>query len=344
VSRRGRALGIPLLAAAVLLPAVADAAAKRPATTKAALATGSSADGAARFRLEGRQLTVTASGGLGGSGVPQRLRLLVRCGESVAAPDETSAATLAVQGGRRVTATTRRTVLRVALSRDVAARANWCELRDLATGSALHEATLRLRRGTAPGCVRAGRERVAFRRGRALVTTLTETIEGQPLDRYRVCMRAGDRLEPLVAVGPALGAQSSLGELTSAGRWLAWRVSSRDRHDHAAVDVQLLDVERGGPVEPVRAGGFSGTTAYLPRVGQLLVTDAGTAVWTLVSRYDDPARPEWATLYAGDGDSEARELERVEPAALLTDVALSADGRTVTWRNGGVPRSAPLTR
>jgi hypothetical protein len=97
-------------------------------------------------------------------------------------------------------------------------------------------------------------------------------------------------------------------------------------------------------VEPVRAGGFSGTTAYLPRVGQLLVTDAGTAVWTLVSRYDDPARPERATLYAGDGGREARELERVEPAALLTDVALSADGRTVTWRNGGVPRSAPLTR
>jgi hypothetical protein len=327
--------------ALVLLPVSgAEAAAKKP--PKPVLATGVSRDGAASFRLEGRTLTVTAREGLAPGSVQRRLRLLVRCGESVTAAEETSAATLAVQGGRQVAATPRGTVLRVTLSRDVAARTNWCELRDLADRDLRRTATMRLRRGRAPGCVPAGREKVVFREGIALVTGLSAEIDGESYQYLRVCMRARDVLEPLAAVSSRTADNATIGGMVSRGGWLASTSSSRNRYDHAVVSISVLDVTSRGPVRPVRVGGFSGTTPYVPNVPQLLVTDSGTAVWTLVQRHDDPARPEWATLHAGDGDSDARELDRVEPAALLTDVALSADGRTVTWRNGGVPRSAPL--
>ncbi|HST41572.1 MAG TPA: hypothetical protein VLK58_18790 [Conexibacter sp.] len=325
--------------ALVLLPAAgAEAAAKKP--PKPALATGNSRDGAASFRLEGRTLTVTARAGLVPGSAQSRLRLLVRCGESVTAAEETSAATLAVQGGRQVAATPRRTVLRATLSRDVAARANWCELRDAAAAKPRFAATMRLRRGRAPGCVPAGREKVVFREGIALVTGLSAEIDGEAVQYFRSCLRSRGTLLPLTEAAPSFGGSASIGTFASADSWLAWVEVRRSKDDHVAISTHVLDLAAGG--KPALVGGSSMRTAYPPRVGQLLVSGSGVPIWTLVGRYDDPARPEWATLYAGDGDSEARELERVEPASALTDVALSADGTTVTWRNGGVQRSAPL--
>jgi hypothetical protein len=344
VSRRLLAFGIALLAPAALLPAAGEAGAAKAKPARAALAVGASSGGGASFRLEGTTLVVRAPDGLGGTVHQARVRLIARCGESVVAPAATSAATLAVQGGRRISSTTRRTVLRVVLSRDVAARANWCELREVGGRAVLRTATMRLRRGRAPGCVPAGREKVAFREGATLVTMLSAEIETDgDLDRfYRVCMRARNALEPLTAITGSAYDSGEVAGMAGGGRWLAWASSSRTRDDHSSVTIDLVDVRSDGPVKSVYVGGFSGMTVHVPHISELLIDDDGVVVWALVHRYDDPRRPEWATLDAGSVGGRARQLDRIEPASGLTDVAFGADGSTVTWRNDGVERSAAL--
>lgn len=333
------AAGLALLTSAALLPAAgADAATK----TKPALATGVDREAKVSFRLEGRRLTVRARAGVALGSSRGRSELLVRCGESVAAPSDTSAATLAVQGGRRVHLTTRRTTLTVALSRDIAARANWCELRDLTQPRTVSSAEMRVRRGTRPGCSPAGRERVVYRAGRALVTQLTVvTADETTSEYYRFCSRATETLEPLGRAGSSYSGSARITGFSTTGRWLAWVERYYDKYFKNTLTIMRLDLD-GVPQPKVITDLWQLSPHLGYSWGPLLVTDQGSVVWALTSSGVAPPVPESATLYISDDSGAPRELDRAEPAAALTDVALSPDGRTVTWRNGGVPRSAPL--
>ncbi|ADB54153.1 hypothetical protein Cwoe_5752 [Conexibacter woesei DSM 14684] len=257
-----------------------------------------------------------------------RVRVLLRCGEGVGAPNASRPMpTFVRQAGRWIPAVPGTRVLAGTLSRDVAAAATLCALRVAGDEQNTETVTaaMRLRRGAPPACRLANGERAAFRDGRVLVAVLAGASEDEHEEHYRACARPNGRS---VALGTAWaggggggGGSETLAGFARVGNWLAWRWAYQPNNpgSEGSSSVQLWNVSATGATAVRAAGswpvaGRGGAVAWL----------AGTAV------------------HVGTADGRSAVLGSASGEGPLTDLAISADGRTVTWKDGGQPRSAPM--
>ncbi|MDP2711657.1 MAG: hypothetical protein Q8O56_10605 [Solirubrobacteraceae bacterium] len=354
-----RRSGRRLVALALAATAVAGAALAGPSAGAAhgaagpsALATGTSDASAAadrsrsHWRLAGRRLTVVLPRALVAGAGNRVVTATAECGESTVTPqrfDEVHPWATLTRGRGRVAASTR--TVRILLTRDVAARTNLCTLSVAATqrhGSFATRAAMTVRRGPARGCRPGPRERVVHQSATIRVTTARATTSaGTTIDGYRTCLlprgnlqridRAGD-------IGGAGGSATTATRFTSSGRWLTW-VSTTTPHSELGgmqrSAVRRIDLRGGRPhaldqapgAISALATGATGVTAWVRQSGGAAAVQArapGAATSTLL-----------------DGTAAILCVRApCEVANALTDLAVR--GRTVSWRNAGVARSATL--
>lgn len=213
-------------------------------------------------------------------------------------------------------------------------------------------AAMRVTRGAVRGCEPVGAEQVVHRDARVVLAMTTLSEEMRRLQIYRVCRVPAGRFQPLTVTGGGGGGGGSdtrLSGFTSAGRWVAWatRTIGHPSAGHSAA-VHVRDF-----------GDLAGTAGHefadrsddhfvSIEVTELALAPTGTIAWA-TKRADPehlavPGRTPvttWTLNVAAPG-GERVALDSTTDRSALTDIALSADGATVTWRNGGVERSATL--
>ncbi|HST40043.1 MAG TPA: hypothetical protein VLK58_11065, partial [Conexibacter sp.] len=130
------------------------------------------------------------------------------------------------------------------------------------------------------------------------------------------------------------------------GSWIGWTVLDTTS-DQQTCSVARLDLAAPGSVAQRFGVELPGTTCPLP--GRPVVAANGAMAW--LGSLGRPTFPGGTTghVLGLTAAGTVVTLARVDtqPGAggpiALTDLAISADGTTVTWREDGVPRSAPLT-
>lgn len=334
--------GMLLGLAAVAVAAPAATAAPKAKPVSAAVAVGRSGDGTT-WRLEGRRLTVR----LGAWSAETRRRVDVRCGEAlVTAPERTEARRSFVASARREVVVGRFTqALRMTLPRDVASRATWCGLvgPPAAGESDLPWATMRGVRGAVRGCPLSANEQVARREGRLRIARSEAAVGTDTLVAYRVCLSPQGRYLPLLSDTVGAGEPERAVRALLSGGWLAWTVSFTSARGEP----------RGSMTYRVRVGTWAvvGRLAS-PGEAEALASD-GTVASLDGETYREVPVPgtvvvtERRRLYvARPGAREATLIASAsapgEGARPIADIRLSADGRTVTWRENGAERSAQM--
>lgn len=343
--KRGHgAIALAALALGAGVPAVAAAA--TAADAGPALVTGRSRDGRVSFRLEGRRLTVRfTGGGLSLPGARSRFAAVVSCGEWAdegRPPEAYEYRFFAVRVTRHVRVTRGVRALRVQFGRDVARWVNHCRLswwdRDRASARA---ARMTLRRGAAPGCVPADPRSIVAASAEVVVTAVWwddgSTGSGT---LHRACLTSSAVQRPLAS---AIGNQyygSSNGLFVVAGTWVAWFHAAGELYGSSppVASVGRVDVGAGGPIESVLLQQPVPETGAWAAAAALAVGPGGTAAWVERTR-GGQLPPDRLVVWPSDGTSA---VLAAAPSGTLTDPAFSADGRTLTWREGGQPRSAPM--
>ncbi|MDO8212893.1 hypothetical protein [Conexibacter sp. CPCC 206217] len=349
-------------AAGIVTTAQARKTAPRPAP--AALVTGTMAGGGARFRLEGRLLTVTLRAPL--SRLPRGgQRLVARCGDSVGngfdegehAPIQPLFTSPPAQRAVHVARGAR--TVRVRLPRDVAARANHCTLigtRGRAQTVRL-QAQMRLGAGARPSCAPAPAERVLASDDELLVTDFapSEALTGFNDDHYiRTCLTSSGRPRALTAVSNYRYGGSSIGSVVVNGTWVAWITASGDTITfHDQLSVSVADVGRDSS-RPTTFTYVNDNQAAAMRISQLALADDGALAFPLVTtrsngfiapngmyeqHYDYETRVE-----AGRPGGRAVTLATVDADSITGAAFAEGTSETVTWLEAGVPRSAALPR
>jgi hypothetical protein len=237
-------------------------------------------------------------------------------------------------------------VVHARLSRDVAPRANWCELSPDSIDDEqklYRKVPMHPRRGYRPRCERSRGERVLARSEQLLVTQYVFDVDSA-VERF--CLRSRGDFEFLsesLDSGGATGSYVGQGPFAAAGTRVAWGTIHRthwpepDSTYRDTAGVELLDLARGYQRAPTSFAAMLGPLAGAasPDVSDVAVAPDGTLAW----------------LAGGGG---GRQLNARLPGrqpftvtAITTDVELSdleiaPDRATVTWREDGVERSAPL--
>lgn len=342
--------GMLLGLAAAVVAAPAATAAPKPTAGRPALAVGRSADGTT-WRLEGRRLTVRLRGK---AIVERREQVRVRCGEGLfTSPVDAALWTklFASSWERRVVLRRTSRALTVRLPRDVAASATYCGIEPIesyAEIEPLRWAAMTVRRGARPGCRPAAAEQVIFSDATVQVTHASASEEMTDSDTYRVCTGSKGSLRPLAAMnsgGGGGGYSLGVSAVEHAGGRLAWLVTVGS-HGAAspAVMLQRFDLANLGRgaayVSAPETGGMSVTGR------DLRLASNGAAVWA--DRATRPAENGGVhvterLLAAPAGAARAEVLATASGERAIADIALSPDGRTVTWRENGVERSAEVT-
>lgn len=337
--------GLTALAAAGLAAAVlsgpAQAQEASASGSKAAVAAGRSQDGRVAFRLEGRMLTATLARRIGAPGAGGRPSVKLVCGEEARIEPGVTIEFRAISHGLFVARGRRDlrvrpgiTRIRAQLDRDVAAAANWCGLRWRGAGADLFRwAPMRLRGGTPAGCVASDPRSVVVETDRLLVTSVGRSTFSSADGVVRGCLKPRGSWTPLDdwashKYGQGWGPE----DFAVSGTWVAWEHSSQEpsgdptcalrRRDlSGGQETQRIDVTPAGPSQPGCAR-------------ELAIGTGGTLAW-IAGDTGAPTDQVNAVTYAGRTITLA-----TGPARSLTDVAVGEDGRTVTWREGGVARSA----
>lgn len=250
------------------------------------------------------------------------------------------------RGSARVKASTR--TVRIVLSRDVAARTNLCELTVAATerlGSVGARAAMTVRRGPRRGCRPGPRERVVHESDTIRVTTAHAEGAGTSIDGYRACRLPRGNLQRIERAGDSGGAGGSgttATHFTSSATWLTW-VSTYGPHSELG-GVRTATVRRIG-----LPGGIVSSVDSAPgTISALAIGATGVTAWTGQAQSAGAAGA--ATLQAQAPGGDVVLLDRVVPIVCIQApcegagplTALVVRDRTVSWRHGGVARSAAI--
>lgn len=323
-------------AALTLTAALAAAPAHAAPRAKArALAIGTSRDPRASFRLEGRDLTVVLDRRLTPRGFRGRPSVRVVCGDSVKDPatgDAFPGSVLAAAAERSLHVAPGVRGIRARLDANVAARANWCGMRWRSrAGNHFLSAVMTLRRGTPPGCAPTAREQVLADTEALIVTQ----VNARGASAMRACARPNGAWQP-VADGDTDDYGGNYLHLdATAGTRIAVRRVSTHKAAHYDVSLTLIDVRRAAAHAidvPIRPAGAETGWWGVKRVA----LDANGRIAWIASSYGVPDEVNARTV---DGRTVTL---AVGPYDTLTDLAISADGDAVTWREGGVERSASM--
>ncbi|MBB4661232.1 hypothetical protein [Conexibacter arvalis] len=332
------------LAAAAAAPTAIAA----PKPAKPAIAVGRSADGKASFRLEGRRLIVTLRQPFARRRAGTRPHVTAICGEAL---DGAPASRyrrfrdvfLLDPARRAFTVSPRVRRLRLQLDRDIAARANWCGVRSSVRGGRRFLwARTTLRRGSRPGCVATARSPVESERAIAEYVYGWKNGAGSVGDyALRACLRPDGPWRVLTrGVWTKYGSTGPWGAVLSGSR-IVWAVGPTGD----GCSIWRTDLAGGAP-ERLASSPDPTLADACPREhglamngnqGVLVLGEAGGLAW-IVRGYGEPVLDQ---LNVADSDGSTVTLASA-PAESISDIAISADGLTVTWREHGIGRSAPM--
>ncbi|ADB54154.1 hypothetical protein [Conexibacter woesei] len=332
--RQGTTLAATVLTLLAVAPSGAVAAPAQDG--RSALATGRSQDGRASFRLEGRRLTVTLARRLERKGFAGRPSATLVCGETVpvgsAARLPRTFDTVVARRILRVHPGVR--TVRALLDRDIARWANWCKLRWHSAARQLSlEAEMTLRSGTPPGCSPADPRLVMVENDRVLVMSATRRTEWTSAAIYRACDKSSATWHELADAYQDRYAGWVQELFVVSGAWVAWRTDDASSYaGKRTCTIQRKDLD-GGPAQsiPMTQDDASDTCATALALGS-----NGAVAW-VVATWGQPSPPDRLNVLASSGTIVTLDTA---PARTLTDIAISPDGGTVTWMNGGQPRSA----
>lgn len=333
---------------ALALSLTAGTATAAQAVTEAPpLAVGRAARGGVAFRLEGDRLTVTLRRRLAPRGSSARPSIKLICGMAVpgAADDAVPAlayTAFAVSARRdlRVAAGVR--TIRARLGADVARWATLCGIRwHSRAGSATVLAAMTLRRGTPPGCAAPPGAEIAAESERALVLEVGLSGDGDGSARYPACSKPDGAWSVLDTSSWSKYQYGRYVTFSAAGSWIGWRVEDVSTGGGTTTcSVRRLDIAADTQIEEL-AVTPAGYCAWSPAIGP-----NGLLAWVAK---DKGANPRVALVQAVAPGGAIVTLATADPpppptvpvtGEQFTDVAVSADGRTVTWRDRGVLRSA----
>jgi hypothetical protein len=341
---------------ALTAPGTAAAASSEPGAAAPTVAVGRSADGRVAYRLAGDRLTVTFGRPLAPRGSGARLDVRSTCGHAVRATDDAGAEVdlgfttrasrqLHVRGGVRV--------LRAKLSSDVVAAANRCDVswRDrsgVRPGPARSSSAVLAPRGQRPApsvCAAPPGTRSEAESETVLAVSIQHNQESFGSDAHIAC-RKPDGAWRLYDRGQWTKYHDDRNIATGAGgSWIGWTVLDTTNHQQSC-SVARLDLAAPGAVTQRFGVELPGTTCPIP--GSPVVAANGAIAWrgSLVKPPYEGGTTEHvlgltaagtvvtlATVDSRPGDG--------SPIA-VTDLAISADGATVSWRERGVERSAVL--
>lgn len=314
-----------------------------------AVASGASARPAARFRLVGRDLTVTFDQRLMPRGFSGRPSIRVVCGDSVADPAGIRSLDwllLAAKAERSLRVSPGARIVRARLDANVAARANWCGLRVRSSaGNRFASATMSLREGTSPACVPTAREEVLVDTEQLLVTRvrIRPTSSGFSQSATRACGKATGVRRTLGASGGSLSGTTTRSVAATAGARVAVTESRWDKYNTVyPCSLQTIDMAQPSPRLELVAIAPEGEPERGRCARSVALDAAGRLAWVLTTEGESTAAPERIAARAADGRTVVLATAGNTRWDALADIAISADGTTVTWREEGVQRSAPM--
>ena len=327
-------------------------AAKPTPRPRPALAVGTSRDGS--WRLEGRALTVRLRDRLDPRSFARHVELAARCGDGIVETAEPSFhGAFVTSAGRRGSFDATARVLRLRLSRDVAARATLCLLEVTTPGDRGRQlySWMRLKRGRAPRCERTAAERTIFE---TLDVSVFARVVGED-DTYssellRACRRPSGRsvglAENWAGGGGGGGGSETNDSFAAGGRWLAWVSAYRPNNSDREGSTSIVLRDLAGPVDVTGTVFDVGSDRDVyPSARIARVTKDGLVVWIASTRAPDQQAGGYArieSLHVGAPGGRSVELDRTTAGGYIDGVVLSADRRTLSWYDGGEPRSAPL--
>lgn len=330
--------------------AAGDAAAAAPnlAPPPSAVAVGSGPGGRPSFRIEGRTLTVTWPKALRRRGAGA-VKVTAVCGEAIElawmapVPRQSLAGAplMAPERGAGALPGGTRSV-RLTLAADVAARAGWCGAIWTWRGRHRVWARMTLRRGHRPGCAPTTDRTLA--NDIAVVEQvglgLGDDYGGSSL--LRGCATPSGRWMALSTGEHTKGFGYGPVDVKLVGRWAGWiEASNTTGGPGGSCTLWRSDVASGGPAQQLALEPGDPSVRRCPSViGQsatrYVLGAGGTVAW--VTRVDGRLDRVNAAGYAGRTIT----LATVPAGATVATLAISPDGRTVTWTENGTPRSAVM--
>jgi hypothetical protein len=300
---------------------------------------GTSDDGLASFRLRGSDLIITIARRLTPRGFGGRPYVAIVCGEAVRSP--TGGDSVLVSRGRRafrVPPGVRR--IRARLDADVADRVDLCRMEwRSAARSLLATAEMRLLRGSRPLCTDPGSGRLVADGPEVSIVNVDgggDMFESS--GAYRACLKASGVWRPLSTWRSGrYGVDHVASHVAVAGTWVAWAWETTHYASQCGLDrVELIAgaVERIAVASPYDAPAFR---AGFRCADAIALTSDGRMAWVEHAPSDGDAH---VMAQAASG---ANVELGTAPFGAIADLAISPDGRTVTWRENGVERRAEVT-
>ncbi len=338
---------------AVALALGAMVAAAAPAA--AAVVTGTSTHGTEQWRLDGRQLTIELGRPLDAAHPHRRSTVHIQCGEEtlgipyLGGIEYVWAALgrriLPVPGGARS--------IRATLRRDVSQRADRCLAYvgdDDESYRVIGPARVSLVVGQRPRCDPGPLETVLFRSPHAIVTHSAGNDGYDGHEAWRWCRPPTGAWHPLET---GSSSSSSSGSVDGPSQWildgdrLAW-VWERDPYhqdDDPLSSVRTIDF--ADPAPHVRdspaPGSTKETTDQWGATSGLVMAPSGTLAWITLAGGDPTGREQQhVEAWHPGGATVALDTVPASDPPALAALAISTDGTTATWTDGGVARSASL--
>jgi hypothetical protein len=307
-----------------------------------ALATGSSRGGLATFRLDGARLVVTLKRRMAPRGSTARPWVTVICGDAPAGAAATRSRSplsisFAVKARRDLPVAGGARTIRAQFGTDVARWSNVCGISWRGrNGSGVAIATMRLRRGMAPGCAAPPGANVMGESDQVLVLGAIDRNDYSSSGAYAACYKPTRSWRPLETSWSSHyndGRYAS--RFSTEGSWVAWAVQVVTLSQTSTCTVQRINLATNAVPQEYQVSPSAGFCT-----SSLVVGKNGAIAWSVDdSMYrQSPGQPiEQVNTLAADGSVVTLDAG---PRGSLTDLAISPDGKTVTWRNGGVARSA----
>jgi hypothetical protein len=234
--------------------------------------------------------------------------------------------------------------VRARLDRDLAVWSTLCGIRwhsRAGTGVAL--ARMTLRRGVSQGCAPppgASVER-ASDQGLVLKVSLNSIVDGVGV---RVaCLKPRGIWRRLDTSSWSKYGDGRFLQVAIGGSWVGWTRQEIAQQSHdSTCSIWRIDLVAGGAPQQFAAAPAGGPGNFCGE--QPVIAADGRMAWIALDWPNAVARqPDRVVALTSDGTVVTLDTALgAEQHATLTDLAISADGSTVTWRNRGLERTAVL--